>query len=311
MTNTNKKQTSYEVITNKIIEKMQQGIIPWVKPWHADAWKCDGKTLMFPCFSHSNGKRYNLMNHMLLDYTAGEYATFQQIKAEGGKVKKGEKGQIITGWIVETHERKDENGDTIYNDNGKPSTYTTFALRYYTVFNVLTQCEGITPKHDWTKDEAPENSHDAIENAENIIERYINSADAPKFKVVKGSDEAYYSPAQDLVVVPDKSQFDLIEGYYGTTFHELTHSTLKSTRCDRKNENKKAAFGSKEYSREELVAEMGSAFLSNYAGLDTSKTFDNSVAYLQSWIKKLQNDPKMIVQASSQAEKAAEYILNA
>ena len=310
MTNT-KKQSSYEVITNKIIEKMQQGIIPWVKPWHADTWKCDGKTLMFPCFSHSNGKRYNLMNHMLLDFTAGEYATFQQIKAEGGKVKKGEKGQIITGWIVEKHERKDENGDTILTDDGKPSTYTTFALRYYTVFNILTQCEGITPKHDWTKDEAPENNHDAIENAENIIAKYINSADAPTFKVVKGSDEAYYSPAQDLVVVPDKSQFDLIEGYYGTTFHELTHSTLKESRCNRKSETKKAAFGSKEYSREELVAEMGSAFLSNHAGLDTSKTLDNSVAYLQSWIKKLQNDPKMIIQASSQAEKAAEYILNA
>ena len=306
-----KKATSYEVITNKIIEKMQNGIIPWVKPWHAGAWKCDGRTQMYPCYSHSSGTRYNFINHILLDFQAGEYATFQQIKAEGGKVKKGEKGQIITGWIVEKHERKDANGEAILNDKGEPSTYTTFALRYYTVFNILTQVEGITPKHDWVQDEAPENEHEAIENAENIIERYINSAYATTFKVVKGSNEAYYSPMQDLVVVPDKSQFDIIEGYYGTAFHELTHSTLKSTRCDRKAENKNAAFGSKEYSREELVAEMGSAFLSAHAGLDTSKTLDNSVAYLQSWIKKLQNDPKMIIQASSQAEKAAEYILNA
>ena len=303
--------TTYEVITNKIIEKMQEGIIPWVKPWHADSWKCDGRTQMFPCYSYSNGKRYNLMNHMLLNFQAGEYATYPQIKKAGGKVKKGEKAQIITGWIVETKPLEDANGKPILDDDGKEKTRTTYALRYYSVFNILTQVEGIEPKHVWEKDEAPDNGHEGIENAENIIERYINSADAPKFRVVKGSDEAYYSPAEDLVVVPDKSQFDIIEGYYGTAFHELTHSTLKETRCNRKTENKKAAFGSKEYSREELVAEMGSAFLSNSAGLDTSKTLDNSVAYLQSWIKKLQNDPKMIVQASSQAEKAAEYILNA
>lgn len=303
--------TTYEVITKNIIDKMNQGIIPWVKPWHADTWKCDGRTQMFPCYSYSNGKRYNLMNHMLLDFQAGEYATFQQIKKAGGKVKKGEKASIITGWIVDKKALVDADGKPILDDNGQEKTRTTYALRYYSVFNILTQVEGIEPKHDWTQDKAPENSHEAVENAENIIERYINSADAPTFKVVKGSNEAYYSPMQDLVVVPDKSQFDLIEGYYGTAFHELTHSTLKSTRCDRKAENKNAAFGSKEYSREELVAEMGSAFLSTSAGLDTSKTLDNSVAYLQSWIKKLQNDPKMIVQASSQAEKAAEYILNA
>lgn len=303
--------TSYEIITNKIIEKMQEGIIPWVKPWHDDTWKCDGKAHMFASYSYSNGKRYNLMNHMLLGFEAGEFATFQQIKKAGGKVKKGEKAQIVTGWIVEDKAYTDENGDPIIGDDGKPETHKTFALRYYNVFNILTQVEGIEPKHEWTKDETPRNEHDAVEEAENIIERYINSSDAPKFQVKPGSKEAYYSPAEDLVVVPDKSQFDIIEGYYGTTFHELTHSTLKSTRCNRKAENKNAAFGSKEYSREELVAEIGSSFLANHAGLDTSKTFDNTVAYLQSWIKKLQNDPKMIIQASSQAEKATEYILNA
>lgn len=303
--------TSYEIITNKIIEKMQEGIIPWVKPWHADTWKCDGQTQMFPCYSYSNGKRYNLMNHMLLGFQAGEFATFQQIKKAGGKVKKGEKSQIIAGWIVDTKKLTDADGNTLTDDDGNEQTRTTYALRYYSVFNILTQVEGIEPKHNWTKDEAPENDHDAVQEAENIIQGYINSADAPKFMTKLGSDEAYYSPAQDLVVVPDKSQFDLIEGYYGTVFHELTHSTLKSTRCNRKAENKNAAFGSKEYSKEELVAEMGSSFLSNHAGLDTSKTLNNSVAYLQSWIKKLQNDPKMIVQASAQAEKAAEYIINA
>ena len=303
--------TSYEVITNKIIDKMNQGIIPWVKPWSVDGWKCDGRIQMFPCYSYSNGKRYNMMNHMLLDFEPGEFATFAQIKKAGGKVKKGEQSKIITGWIVEKKTLEDEKGNPIIDEDGNEKTRTTYALRYYNVFNILTQVEGLEPKHVWERVEGNANEHDAVDEAEKIIGRYIHSDDAPRFKVKKGSSEAYYSPLEDLVVVPDKSQFDMIEGYYGTVFHELTHSTLKESRCNRKAENKKAAFGNKEYSKEELVAEMGSAFLSNAAGLDTSKTLDNSVAYLQSWIKKLQNDPRMIVQASSQAEKAAEYILNA
>lgn len=303
--------TTYEIITNQIIEKMEAGIIPWVKPWHTDRWLKDGRSEMFPCYSHSNGKKYNFMNHMLLGFAPGEYATFPQIKKAGGKVKKGEKASIVCGWIVEDKKITNADGDPILDEDGNQETKKTFALRYYKVFNILTQCEGIEPKHNWTKDEAANQEHDAIEEAEAIITRYTTSKDAPKFQIKKGSDRAYYSPLEDLVVIPDKSQYDVIEEYYGTAFHELTHSTMKASRCDRKAENKHAAFGSKEYSKEELVAELGSCFLANTAGLDSEKAFENSVAYLQGWIKPLKNDPKMIIQASAAAEKAAEYILNA
>ena len=302
---------TYEVITNAIIKKMEEGKIPWIKPWHSDKFMKDGRDQMFPCYSYSNGKRYNFINHMLLDFEPGEYATFPQIKKAGGKVKKGEKAQVICGWIVESKPQVDANGDAMIDDDGNPILKKTFALRYYNVFNILTQVEGIEPRYNWIKDEAEKKDHDAIEEAEKIITRYINSKDAPKFQIQKGSDEAYYSPVRDLVVIPDKSQYDVIEEYYSTAFHELTHSTMKKTRCDRKNENKKAAFGSIDYSKEELVAELGSCFLSNTAGLNSEKAFNNSVAYLQGWIKSLKDDPKMIVHASAAAEKAADYILNA
>jgi antirestriction protein ArdC len=303
--------TSYEVITEQIIAKMNEGVIPWVKPWHSNAWSTDGMNKMFPAYSYSNGKRYNFMNQMLLGFEAGEFATFEQIKKAGGKVKKGEKSTIVAGWIVEDKPITDKDGNILTDEDGNEETKTTFALRYYRVFNILTQCEGMTPKHNWTKDEAPESDLQPEEAAEAIIENYITSKDAPKFTVLKGSDKAYYSPAFDEVVIPHMSQFEAIAEYYSTAFHELTHSTSKESRCNRKTTGKKAAFGSKEYSKEELVAEIGSCFLNSQAGLTTESSFRNSTAYLQNWMTALKNDPKMIIQASAQAEKAAEYILNA
>ena len=112
-----------------------------------------------------------------------------------------------------------------------------------------------------------------------------------------------------MVVVPKMSQYELIEEYYSTTFHELTHSTGHESRCNRKAETKNSHFGNKSYSREELVAELGSAMLCHFAGIDSDKAFKNSVAYIQSWLKALKNDNKMIVWASSRAEKASKYIL--
>lgn len=305
------KLTSYEIITNQIIDKLNEGVIPWVKPWHANSWKCEGMSALAPAYSYSNGKRYNFMNQMLLDFAAGEYATFQQIKKDGGKVKKGEHGRIVAGWIVETKPVEDANGEPIRYESGEPMTRTTYALRYYTVFNILTQVEGLTPKHTWTFDESVNNDLQPEAEAETIINNYIKSANAPKFEIVNGSAEAYYRPSTDTVVVPHMSQFDEIAEYYSTAFHELTHSTGTESRCNRKLETKKAAFGSASYSKEELVAEMGSCFLNTTAGLQTESSFRNSAAYLQGWLKALKDDPKLIIHASAQAEKATEYILNA
>jgi antirestriction protein ArdC len=229
------KMTSYEVITNQIIEKLNEGIIPWVKPWKTDGWKADGKNVsLFPAFSYSNGKRYNFMNQMLLGFQAGEFATFEQIKKAGGKVKKGEKSSIVAGWIVETKPQEDKDGNVITDEDGNELTKTTFALRYYRVFNILTQVEGLTPKHDWEKVELPENNQETSDEAEKIIKGYLSRVDAPKFEIIKGSNDAYYAPALDLVRVPHISQYDSISEYYGTIFHEFTHSTGSEKRLNRK-----------------------------------------------------------------------------
>jgi antirestriction protein ArdC len=306
--------TSYEVITNQIIEKLNEGIIPWVKPWKTN-WKTDGVIEnYFPAYSFSNGKRYNLMNQMLLGFTPGEFATFEQIKKAGGKVKKGEKSSIVCGWIVEDKPLEDKDGNELTDENGNTLTKKTFALRYYRVFNILTQVEGIEPKHTWEKVEAPEEPEEATletkEEAEAIINCYLASKNAPKFEIVKGSNEAYFAPALDKVVVPHISQYDSVSEYYGTIFHELTHSTGAVTRLNRKLVGMTAK-GKEDYSKEELIAEIGSCFLNAQAGLNSEDYMKNATAYIQGWLKALRDDPKMIVQASAQAEKATEYILNA
>jgi antirestriction protein ArdC len=182
-------------------------------------------------------------------------------------------------------------------------------LRYYNVFKVETQCENIYLKK---KDEIkPEIILEPSEVAEEIIRKYIESDDAPTFNN-NGSNSAYYSPALDQVVVPNIAQYSNIAEYYSTAFHELTHSTMKKSRCNREEDRKgkNVAFGSEEYSKEELVAEIGAAALVNFAGLETDGSFQNSASYIQGWSKKLKEQPKMIVYASAQAQKAIDYILS-
>lgn len=311
--------TVYEIITEKIINKMQEGIIPWAKPWERVRTYTFTQIEDFrPAYSYSTGKPYDIINQMLLGYTEGEYATFNQIAKAGGKVKKGEKSEIVCGWIVENKQKQDADGKPMVDEDGNALTEKTFGLRFYHVFNILTQCEDIKPKHDWTKVEKPKpkkvtkttgkKAVKLVDSAEAIIKRYLDSKDAPTMHIIE-SDEAFYRPSDDSVTIPLPTQFKgVIEAYYSTAFHELTHSTGKDTRLDRQIKN---VFGNHEYSKEELVAEIGSCFLMSAAGLDCEKTFNNSVAYLQNWLEVLKNDPKMIIFASAQAEKAVNYILNA
>ena len=115
----------------------------------------------------------------------------------------------------------------------------------------------------------------------------------------------------DTVVVPMPEQFEHLESYYSTAFHELTHSTGAENRLNRLKTGASAAFGGEDYSKEELVAELGAAMLTHHCGLESEKSFKNSAAYLQSWLAALKNDKSMIVSAASRAEKAVNYILGA
>jgi antirestriction protein ArdC len=276
----------YQMVTNRVIEQMQQGIIPWHRPWTGAA---DG------AMNYVTRRPYSLLNQLLLGRD-GEWLTWKQIQDCGGKLKKGAKAGMVVyyGKFV----AKKEKADGTVEEKEIP------VLKYYNVFH-LSDCTGIESKiendvHTTTR---------PIDAAEDIINGYLTSGDAPRFHNDQPSNRAYYAPSTDTVVVPMLSQYKIAEEYYSTTFHELTHSTMKESRCNRRAENERAAFGSENYSREELVAELGAAMLCTVSGLDNDKAFKNSVAYLQGWLKALKNDNKMMVWAASRAEKAARYIM--
>jgi len=279
----------YQIVTDRIIAQMEQGIIPWNKPWHGSPRGA---------VSHSTGRPYSLLNQFLLT-RPGEYATFNQIKAAGGKVKKGEKSSVVVFW-KQVKVKCEPDPET-----GEERTKFVPMLRYYNVFN-LDQCEGIEPKYYHPGE--INDSIDPIEEAETVIDGYLQRSGV-KFQNDKLSDRAYYSPAMDAVVVPMLEQYSNPNEYYSTTFHELTHSTGHKTRLDRFTTGAAAAFGGEEYSKEELVAELGSTYLMNHCGINTAGTERNSAGYLQGWLRALKNDQKMIVSAAGRAEKAANMII--
>ena len=252
----------YDMVTSRIIEELEKGIIPWEKPWHG---------VQSGAYNRISKKPYSLLNQMLL-HNQGEYASFKQWKDLGGHVRKGEKGEIIVFWKILPVEETDKDGNRIIK-------HIPF-LKYITVFH-------ISQLHDYINREGIHLEQEA-------------------------SNEAYYSPAADLIHLPLLEQFEKPEEFYSTAFHEATHSTMKESRCNRQEERKGklVAFGSEEYSKEELVAEIGAASILNSLGIETTHSFRNSAAYIQNWLQVLRNDNRFIVSASSKAEKAINYILN-
>lgn len=279
----------FAMVTDRMIEELEKGNIPWRKPWSSAG----------VAVSHVTGKPYSLLNQILLEGKPGEYLTFKQATDEGGHVRKGEKGHIIVFWKF--LDKKDENGEIVIGDDGKPEKVGF--LRYYTVFHI-DQCEGITAR--FTKDDdaaAPVLAPD--QKAEGIVTGYVDRTGVRL--VIEESNQAYYSPSLDKVVVPSIEQYESIAEYYSTLFHELTHSTGHKERLNRI--TNVAAFGSETYSKEELVAEMGAAMLVNYTGLESSSSFTNSAAYIQNWLTALRNDKKLIVSAAGKAEQAVKLII--
>lgn len=270
----------YAEVTARIIEQLEQGIIPWRKPWITSG----------AAISHSTGKPYSLLNQILLT-KPGEYVTFNQITAEGGHVKKGAKSSMVVFWKWIETEDEDNPGET------KKIPF----LRYYNVFHI-DQTEGIKPKYS----KPLPNVAQPDEAAEAIVRDYLTRSGVRL--IHDEGDRAFYRPSTDSITLPLLAQFKDAAEYYSTLFHEMTHSTGHYSRLDRL--TKVAAFGSEDYSKEELIAEIGAAALVNYAGLETSGTLTNSAAYIQSWLKAMQDDKRLIVSASGKAEKAVNLILN-
>ena len=189
---------------------------------------------------------------------------------------------------------------------GKPLIKNIPVLKYYQVFHVQDDCTGIAPKHEQPTVEIPA---EPDSRAEAVFADYLNRTGC-KYEALL-SDEAYYSPSRDIIVLPKREQFTHTAEYYSTMFHEATHSTGHVSRLNRfPKDAANAAFGSESYSKEELVAEIGAATILHELGIETKGSFRNSAAYIQNWMQALRNDKKLIVSATGRAEKAATLILN-
>jgi len=283
----------FQIITDRIVAELEQGVIPWQKPWSG----------VQGAISHTTGKRYSLLNQMLLGCRSGEFVTFKEAQREGGHIKKGEKASMIVFWKFMESAKRDDNGNVVHGADGKPIMESVPFLRYYNVFHI-NQCEGLQPRFAENPTSGEHLSPD--EAAERIVESYMQRSGVRL--TIQHSDRAFYNPGADSVTVPELAQYTSVSEYYSTLFHELTHSTGHESRLNRL--SKEASFGSELYSKEELIAELGAAFLVNHVGLETDDSFLNSAGYIQSWLKALKDDKRLIVSAAGKADKAVAMILN-
>ena len=270
---------SYDRITERIVNLLSQGTVPWHKPWQVKTG------LPRNLISQKPYRGINVFLLMAMNYESPIWLTLRQANALGGQIKPGEKSCPVVFWKpmkVTDKETKEE----------KKIPF----LRLYHVFNV-SQCTGL-------KNIPPADDSTFIQTlpAELV-------ANMPQRPVIKhGKAAAWYSPANDTIDMPDHERFEAEDNYYATLFHELVHSTGHEKRLKRAGIMERNGYGSEPYGKEELIAEMGSAFLCGHAGI-VDRTINNSAAYLEGWLKSLKEDKTLIVHAAAQAQKAADFIL--
>lgn len=281
--------------TNLMIEQLEKGVIPWKSPYFSKTG--------FPR-NFSSQKTYSGINVFLLGslrYTSPYFLTYIQAQELGGQVRKGEKGYLVVKYGTYKKEAAGES-------NAGPSEETRKYLKAYTVFHA-SQIDGIAfPQAE----NLPELTASAA--CDRAREMVAGMPKAPAFH--EGTSIPCYRPSTDSVHMPERNFFTSEEAYYSTLFHELSHATGHQSRLARPSllDNKgidAAGEARKTYAEEELVAEMGASFLCAHAGIIEAE-LENSAAYLQSWINALKSkDAKgWIIRAASQAQKAADYILN-
>ena len=268
---------SYERITERIVTLLEQGTVPWHKPWKVKTG------LPRNLVSKKPYRGINVFLLMAMSYESPHCLTFRQAIQLGGNVKKGEKACPVVFWKRMQVEDK---------ESGEPQKAPL--LRLYHVFNAA-QCEGLK--------DAPEGIPMPVTKPAEIV------AKMPQPPIVKhGMAQAFYSPTDDCVGMPEPERFESEASYFAALFHELVHATGHEKRLKRASIAERNGYGSDPYCKEELIAELGSAFLCGYADI-VDRTIDNSAAYLEGWLKQFQNDRTLIVYAAAQAQKAADFIL--
>ena len=288
------KRSVYQTVTDRIIASLKAGVIPWEKPWQSPRFSGDP----FPR-NFRTGKPYRGINVMLLwscDFSSPFWLTFNQAKELKGSVRKGEKGTQIVFYkqLIDSEKKDDEQTDDA-------ERRAPFVLTYHTVFNVE-QCDGLTLPE--IEQPIRPNEIEIDETCEAIVGGWSNR---PSLHLTSETEyRAYYRPSTDSVHMPARGRFVDAPHYYSTLFHELIHSTGHESRLNR---IFGAHFGDDLYSKEELVAEMGAAFLCAIAGIANENTDRNTTAYIQNWISKLEEDSRLIVHAAANAQRAVDSIL--
>jgi antirestriction protein ArdC len=280
----------YAIVTEKIINLLESGVVPWRRPWTSTGLP---RNLV-------SKKPYRGVNFFLLSaskYVSPFWMTMRQANELGGHVRKGEESTIVIFWKVEDQKQIGEDLDA-EESNGK--NRRRFLLRYYRLFN-LEQCE--LPQA--VLDKLPKietHEHDPIETAERII------ADMPNPPEIQyAGSKAFYSSVTDRITLPPRELFISAEEQIATTYHEVSHATGHPKRLNRKSITEAAPFGSPKYSLEEMIAEMSAAYLCAEAGISPA-VLENQAAYIAGWLKKLRDDRKLVVQAAAQAQHAADYV---
>lgn len=282
-TNNNHKTTDvYSIVNNRIIELLEKGVVPWHKSWTGSGMPSNFITK----------KPYKGINVWLLSsmgYEQNYFLSFRQVQDLGGSVKKGEKSNVVVFW------------KWLEKDNAETKEKEKIPmLRYYKVFNI-SQCDNL-PLEKIPKE--VEHNNNPIE----ICEKIINEMPM-KPRIQHKMQRAYYERINDYVNMPSLETFEKSESYYSTLFHELVHSTGHSDRLNRKELLESRGMHSDKYAMEELTAEMGASYLKSYAGIPIEQ-LDNNASYIQHWLGHLKNDKRFIMHASTQAQKATDYILN-
>lgn len=274
----------YASITERFIEQLKAGTVPWQRPWLSPQ----------NIVSQRGYRGVNALSLGCSKFDSPFWMTFKQAKDLGGTIKAGEKSSpVIYYKFVAKH---DGEGRPMLGREGQQKKIPF--LRWSNVFN-LNQTEGI--KAPAITIQPTEQS--SLEKAEAIVSQ------AKLCPIHHEGFAAAYSPLWDAISMPPKARFRSEEDYYHTLYHEMTHATGHKSRLNREGVVQPVKFGSERYSKEELIAELGAAFLSNQAGTLDRVRFDNSAAYLNSWMSKLKDDHSLIVSASSHAQRSSDLVL--
>jgi len=285
----------YQRFNDLIIDKLEQGVIPWKQPWHE---------MGLPS-NYLTKKPYKGINLWLLvsfDHQYPYYLTFKQANLLGGKIRKGAKALPVCYWNFAFRDKK--TGKVIPEDrigeyDLKQVSRSGF-LKEYKVFPIE-QVEGI----DWEFPEMPAVRPLPVNGqCQKIYDEMVRPPE-----LVHQGTAAYYRTDLDQIFLPERNLFSSTASYYGVLFHELVHSTGHPCRLDRVGISDPQQFASLEYSKEELIAEMGAGYLNNLTGILDQHLLENSATYIQNWLNELRNDKHLLIEAAGKAQKAVDYIL--